>query len=508
MIRNTVQLFKQCARSATILKKLNLNSQSFSNTIKIGQLTQKPTFHFSNAVQEGKAEITKKLKEITFEDGSNIIDNGSILTIDIESSGKVTVQLKLDQNYRKLKGLCNAKLQEIPWIKEFEIKMAPKDQETSFKKRGQLENVKKIIAVSSCKGGVGKSTVAINLAFSLLKQGHKVGIFDADIYGPSIPTLINKENAILQAPEDRPKEILPIEYEGLKTMSYGFARKKAIIRGPMVSAIVTQLAMQTQWGDLDYLIVDMPPGTGDIQITLCQEIKFDGAVVVTTPQKLAFVDVIKGIEMFDELKVPTLAVVENMCLFVCDGCGKEHHPFGPGYMNMLKNQFGIQSSVQIPIYDMIAKYSDYGRPVSITLPDEHTITKIYSSLAENVHQEILKLQNGNNEPPIVRYQTGNSLVIVEKNNGEIKKMKADVLRKHCNCALCVDEFTGKRLIKDDTIDNEVYPYKIEPKGNYAVAIIWSDGHRSSIYPYDTLFSDKIPAYEEPEKKKSACSTSK
>lgn len=129
--------------------------------------------------------------------------------------------------------------------------------------------MKKILAVSSCKGGVGKSTVAVNLTFSLHKLGYKVGIFDADIYGPSLPTLIGKEKHKLEAPEDRPKEIIPIEFEGVKSMSFGFANTKAVMRGPMVSSIVTSLIYSTIWNDLDYLIVDMPPGTGDISLTLC-----------------------------------------------------------------------------------------------------------------------------------------------------------------------------------------------------------------------------------------------
>lgn len=174
--------------------------------------------------------------------------------------------------------------------------------------------MKKIIAVSSCKGGVGKSTVAVNLAFSLQKLGLKIGIFDADIYGPSLPTMINKEDAMIYANKEKPDEIIPIEYDGIKAMSFGFnaQKKAATLRGPIVSSIVSQLITRTAWGELDYLVVDFPPGTGDIQITLCQDVKFDGSVIVTTPQKLSFIDVVKGIEMFDKLKVPTISVVENM----------------------------------------------------------------------------------------------------------------------------------------------------------------------------------------------------
>jgi ATP-binding protein involved in chromosome partitioning len=143
---------------------------------------------------------------------------------------------------------------------------------------------------------------------------------------------------------DDPNLIIPIEFSGVKTMSFGFAapNRRAVMRGPIVSTLVTQLVSNTLWGDLDYLVVDMPPGTGDIQITLCQELKFTGGVVITTPQKLSFVDVVKGIEMFDEMKIPILAVVENMSYFVCDKCDEKHYIFGKGYVDMLKSQFGIE----------------------------------------------------------------------------------------------------------------------------------------------------------------------
>lgn len=180
-----------------------------------------------------------------------------------------------------------------------------------------LEGVKHVVAVSSCKGGVGKSTVSVNLAFAMSQLGLKVGIFDADLYGPSLPTMISPESARLYQDEDDASKIKPIEFSGVKAMSYGFAaqNKTAIMRGPMASNLVAQLIGQTKWEDLDYLIIDMPPGTGDIQLTLCQELSLRAAVIVTTPQKLAYVDVVKGIEMFDSLKVPTISVVENMAYY-------------------------------------------------------------------------------------------------------------------------------------------------------------------------------------------------
>lgn len=159
-----------------------------------------------------------------------------------------------------------------------------------------------------------------------------------------MPVLISPKNKDVLTYEDDPNLIIPLEYSGVKAMSFGFVapNKRAIMRGPIVSNVVTSLIKDTDWGDLDYLVVDMPPGTGDIQISLCQEITFTGAIVITTPQKLSFIDVVKGIEMFDEMKIPVLSVVENMSYFMCDNCDKNHYIFGKGFVPMLKSQFGIE----------------------------------------------------------------------------------------------------------------------------------------------------------------------
>lgn len=156
--------------------------------------------------------------------------------------------------------------------------------------------------------------------------------------------MISPQNKEVLTYEDNPSLIIPIEFSGVKAMSFGFVapNKRALMRGPIVSQVVTSLIKDTDWGDLDYLILDLPPGTGDIQISLCQELSITGAVVVTTPQKLSFIDVVKGMEMFDEMKIPIISVVENMSYFLCDNCDEMHFIFGKGFVDMLKNQFGIE----------------------------------------------------------------------------------------------------------------------------------------------------------------------
>lgn len=166
---------------------------------------------------------------------------------------------------------------------------------------------------------------------------------------------------------------------------------------------------------------------------------------MTTPQRLSFIDVVKGIEMFDVLKVPTISVVENMAEYVCPNCSQTHRPFGPGYMNMLQKQFGIATSISIPLYSDISKYSDLGSPVVLTLPEDHTINNIYSKLANNVVTELNRPDL--TKAPSVRYETGKRLIIVREADGKEKAMRAIDVRERCNCALCVDEFTGRRLLK-------------------------------------------------------------
>ncbi|KRX09559.1 P-loop containing nucleoside triphosphate hydrolase [Pseudocohnilembus persalinus] len=417
---------------------------------------------------------------------------GYIVGIDINSKGEVHIYLKLDENYRKIRNIIKQILAETSWIKSLKITIASQDSEKKSQFKGGLERVKKIIAVSSCKGGVGKSTIAINLACMLQKQGKKVGIYDADIYGPSLPTLIKKEDSRLYSPESDSTAILPIEYEGMKAMSYGFASTdKAMIRGPQVTGIVKQLLTKTQWGDLDYLVVDFPPGTGDIQLTLCQEVKFDGAVIVTTPQKLSFMDVVKGIKMFDVLQVPTIAIVENMSEYVCDQCDKHHKFFGQGHLAQIKNQFGIERSLQLPLFNYLALCSDAGQPAVHILPEKHTVYNKFKNLSDMVVQELIAISK-NPKYDIGTVMEGNKQIIVVKQGNEImKKIDAWELRRSCQCASCVDEFTGKKIIKDNEIEKDVQAFEIQQTGNYAVTVQWSDGHNTSIYPYKTMLSDQI-----------------
>src|SRR6201994_1691391 len=231
-----------------------------------------------------------------------------------------------------------------------------------------IPGVASIIAVASGKGGVGKSTVAVNLALGLSRLGLKVGLLDADIYGPSLPRLLD----IRQKPETDGKKIKPIEKYGLKTMSIGFLVKgdEAMIwRGPMVQSALTQMLNDVSWAPLDVLVLDMPPGTGDAQLTISQRAPLRGAVIVSTPQDIALIDARKGIAMFEKTKVPVLGIVENMSTFVCPNCGHESHIFGHGGARAEARKMGVPFLGEIPLVPLIRQTSDAGKPIVVEAPD-------------------------------------------------------------------------------------------------------------------------------------------
>ncbi len=222
--------------------------------------------------------------------------------------------------------------------------------------------------MASGKGGVGKSTVAVNLALSLSRLGLKVGLLDADIYGPSLPRLLN----ITEKPESDGKKLVPIVKHGIKTMSIGFLVEEdqaMIWRGPMVQSALTQMLQDVEWAPLDVLVLDMPPGTGDAQLTIAQRVPLKGAVIVSTPQDIALIDARKGIAMFQKTHVPILGLVENMSVFVCSNCGHEHHIFGHGGARETAEKLGAPFLGEIPLVPRIRETSDAGTPVSVSAPD-------------------------------------------------------------------------------------------------------------------------------------------
>jgi ATP-binding protein involved in chromosome partitioning len=233
-----------------------------------------------------------------------------------------------------------------------------------------LANVKNVVAVASGKGGVGKSTTAANLALAWTRQGAKVGLLDADIYGPSQPLMMGLSGAKPVSADG--KHLTPLRAHGVEVMSIGFMidpEQPMAWRGPMVTSALTQLLGDTNWGDLDYLVVDMPPGTGDIQLTLAQRVPVSGAVIVTTPQDLALLDARKGLKMFEKVEVRVLGVVENMSVYVCGQCGHVEHVFGSGGGARMAAQYGVQLLGELPLDIRIREDADGGAPTVVAEPD-------------------------------------------------------------------------------------------------------------------------------------------
>lgn len=283
------------------------------------------------------------------------------------------------------------------------IKMTSKV--TSHKSEGGLPGIKNIIAVASGKGGVGKSTVAVNLAIALSLKGAKVGLIDADIYGPSIPLMFDLEYAKPQARQvDGKTKVVPLEKYGIKLLSIGFFAEpgQAIPwRGPMVSSALKQLFLDADWGDLDYLIVDTPPGTGDVHITLGQQFPVNGAVIVTTPQNVALADTQKGMAMFNmnTMKIPLLGIIENMSYFTPEELPEnKYYIFGKGGGIKLAQQFDVPFLGEIPIVQSIGQSGESGHP--IVLIEEHPIAKAFIGLAEKVAQQIA-IKNAASAEPVI-----------------------------------------------------------------------------------------------------------
>lgn len=281
-------------------------------------------------------------------------------------------------------------LQKLPGIGEvrlnFDIKEPPGTNTTASEKLGQssIPGVKKVIAVASGKGGVGKSTVASNLAVALQKQGLRVGLCDCDLYGPSIAHMFGTDERPYQNEE---QQIVPIEKHGLQLISMGFLLEDAspvIVRGPVATRYTQQFLRQVAWDRLDVLILDLPPGTGDIQLTIVQTVALDGAVIVTTPQEVALIDARKAVSMFQKVNVPILGIVENMSYFLCPSDGQSYHIFGKGGGEHEAKRLGVPLLGQIPIEMPIRECGDEGHPIALEDPSKSTASRVFTEIAQKL----------------------------------------------------------------------------------------------------------------------------
>ena len=284
-----------------------------------------------------------------------------------------------------------AVLRELPEVKNVSVNVSSQIVAHSVQRGVKLlPNVKNIIAVASGKGGVGKSTTAVNLALALAAEGAQVGILDADIYGPSQPMMLGITGRPTSVEENTME---PMEGHGIQASSIGFLiddDAPMVWRGPMVTSALEQLLRQTRWRDLDYLIVDMPPGTGDIQLTLAQKVPVTGAVIVTTPQDIALLDARKGLKMFEKVGVPIVGIIENMSTYVCPSCGHEEHVFGTGGGQKMCKEYGVDFLGDLPLNLSIREHADAGRPTVVADPDG-AISTIYKTIARRVAIKVASL---------------------------------------------------------------------------------------------------------------------
>lgn len=439
-----------------------------------------------------ETEILDALRVIIDPDlGKDIVTLGFIKELAIADEGDVSFTVELTTPAcpvkERFKTQCEQVVSALPWVGTVHVTMSAQKGGNPLEAQAPgIQQVQHIVAVSSCKGGVGKSTAALNLAYTLAKMDARVGLFDADIYGPSLPTLVRPKDTRVVAENDL---LCPLEHEGVKLMSFGFIPKNpgseaAIMRGPMVTQVINQLLTGTNWGELDYLVLDMPPGTGDIQLTLTQIVPISAAVIVTTPQQLSFIDVVKGIQMFDKLKVPTVAVLENMSYFQPEPGGKKHFLFGKGALQQLVEQYGFQNSFELPVIPELAESCDAGTPMVLTQP-ESELADLFRDVASAVVREISTIRHGGFTKPSIAYAPDQG-ILLRMPDGTEHTLDPVEVRYQCRGAHTVSESTGERMLNREDIPKDIYPMRISPMGNYAVSIAWSHDHPSSIYPYEQL----------------------
>ena len=332
-----------------------------------------------------EADVQARLRALTDPNtGRDFVAGKAVKKIAV-AGGDVVVDVQLGYpaktQHEVLRRLIADDLGALPGVGRVTVNIAQKITSHAVQRGVKLvPGVKNILAVASGKGGVGKSTTAVNLALALAAEGASVGVLDADIYGPSQPTMLG----IAGRPQSNDgKTLEPLEAYGLQAMSIVFlidADTPMVWRGPMVTQALEQLLKDTNWRDLDYLVVDLPPGTGDIQLTLAQRVPVTGAVIVTTPQDIALLDARKGLKMFEKVGVPIVGIVENMSIHVCSNCGHAEHIFGAGGAQRMCAEYGVPFLGGLPLDIRIREQADSGRPTVIADPDG-TIAAIYREIA-------------------------------------------------------------------------------------------------------------------------------
>jgi ATP-binding protein involved in chromosome partitioning len=392
-------------------------------------------------------------------------------------------------NHDGLVEKCREALKNVNDIGEIEIK---KDWEVQRlpslnapNTPNSLKGVKNIIAIASGKGGVGKSTVTVCIAEAFVRAGAKVGILDVDVYGPSIPNMVGLRDHQLGGSQQGVLE--PVEAHGMKIMSMGFLANKdtpVVWRGPIASQLVQQFLGAVDWGELDYLFVDMPPGTGDIQLTLSQAVPLTGAVIVTTPQEVAHTIAEKGLRMFQQVKIPILGIVENMAGFIPPGSDEVFHIFGEGGGTAAAEEFDLPLLGKIAIKQDLREAMDKG-----TFVEDENIKEIASQIALQAMVVVTNEELSPFAPQEMNVANDGQTLIIKWQDDIEHVLSSFHVRGMCPCAHCVDEITGERLIKEGDIPANVKILESTPVGRYGVRFNFDDpspGAGAGIYTFTFL----------------------
>jgi ATP-binding protein involved in chromosome partitioning len=374
------------------------------------------------------------------------------------------------------------------WKLTRNITMAQTTPESRKTAEPGLKGIKNIIAIASGKGGVGKSTVAVNLAMALKTQGKSVGLLDADIYGPSQPGMLGSKH---DQPEIGDNVLYPVNRHGISFVSMGLLTDRdspVVWRAPIAMKMIHQFLGAVMWGTLDYLLVDLPPGTGDVQLTLAQQAQLTGAVIVTTPQEISLGVARKGLKMFEQVKVPILGVIENMSGFICKHCGNETEIFDKGGGERMAMEFDVPFLGSLPLDPEIMMSGEQGVPILSKTKDSHAAKSILA-LADKLKESLSRETGAATPDKPKKYEVGGdgNLHIVWADGKEAVYEPYD-LRIHCPCAECVDEDTGRRLLDPGNVPLDIKIKDVSPIGNYGISVHFSDGHSTGIYKFSELRS--------------------
>jgi ATP-binding protein involved in chromosome partitioning len=441
-------------------------------------------------------DVLNVLKKIQDPDlRQDIVSLGFIKNMKIDG-GKVAFDIELTTPACPVKDLFKKQaaeeIKKIIGVTEIAVNLTSNvRQAPTGIKNVNMPTVKNLIAVASGKGGVGKSTVSVNLALALAKTGAQVGLMDADVYGPSIPRMLG---VVGQQPASDPVsgKMIPFEKHGIRFMSVGMLQQESdtalIWRGPMASKLIQQFLGGVEWGTLDYLLIDLPPGTGDIQLTVTQSVPLAGAVIVTTPQDVARTITQKGLRMFQQLQVPIVGIVENMSGFICEHCHQTTPIFKHGGGKKMSEELMVPFLGEIPLEAVITADGDYGVPTVASHP-ESASGKAYMRLAEQMAAQLSIINEATshvvNRPREISTQDDRVTVITWE-DGKVSRYQNRYLRSMCPCAQCVNEVTGERTVTLDSIDPGVRLVNVSPVGRYALHFQWSDGHGTGLYAFNIL----------------------